>query len=218
MASSVAIHAQSLDYGQRLLASAAGMQIGECATVAVRLQETVPNTVLAMTPHPVNGFRESLDEMMGLVDTLVIPKGGGESACSAEDLTIAVELAARGSEVKIKIDENEVRALFQRSRARAVVWANRQVRHPRLGGGVLIGLQGVREIRRPEIDLVLSLNESESRAQVPIHAIGSWLFKDGMLAHACFIPNALYDRNVFVNLFLSNFIRALWAYEVVDDL
>jgi hypothetical protein len=91
----------------------------------------------------------------------------------------------------------------------ALIRLRSEVKHPQLGSGLLVTVQipfTAEEVAKE----VAWLNFLEARQWTDFPQLGCWQIHNNELAHASFVPNALYSDGLATNFALWSIARARW--------
>jgi hypothetical protein len=171
--------------------------------------------------HPESGERSVPDDMLNIVEELFRPRGQGRSAFLSSEEFSSIEswvrntpcFSAGGSEEGIAIE-----VPFGADDTSMVHLHADQV-HPTLGTGLLVTLKlrlGDPQQRLSVARVAADMNwrECEHPSQ---HQYGAWHAKDDLLAHAYFLPNAMFAPGVALDAAIGAVNRAAWADLVLND-
>ena len=178
---------------------------------------------LARREHPDHGPRVVADDMLNVVRDAFAPAGSGASEFAQAEEFREIEAIVRdgpfftagGSESGIAVEfafgNDDTSLLHMRT----------DQQHPWLGSGLLATLK-VRlpaHLRLRAADAAGYLNALEARGDYPYQSAGAWCVEheepERIIAHAHFVPNALYQSGISRDVLFSGINRALWVADVL---
>jgi len=212
LASSVYVHEQNLCWTQPLLAWVGLLQLAEARLWAAIAEETGVARA-RWSAHPVTGPRREPDELTGLVEKLVLPRGRGPSPYAGSDMEACLRFARQPPVVLATGGPEGVTAELPFGPRTSLLQLRADARHPLLGSGLLVLL--TLPVSARDGAQAVGLNSRELQAGVRTKLMGSWVPDETGLSFAAFYPSAVRREGIAVNLFLGMAQRALWAAESV---
>jgi hypothetical protein len=210
LAASVYVHREGLEWGQRHFAFVAALQAAQAHTLAQKLPELLSARPDA-SDHPEGGRREQPDEMLGLLEHVVRPRGAQESGFSEEEGAGALEEVLGPLGFAPRRDGAVTWVPFPFGDGDATLLVNPDAPHPALGRGALVRA-ALPETRGapPSVDDGLAVNERELSEHTRAHLLGSWYPDGARLVHDCFLPAACRLEGLLGNLLFGVAIRLRW--------
>ena len=230
MHSTAYIHEGNYGWLSRVLLNVAGVQL-LTASFSMILQQLFAGSEPDITPHPLNGFRETADDMVtGLADFYMpagkmpvkVAGGGFKEACrllKGFNVLALSDKAGLTAEFHFVGDNPALaRQMAGKTGVETSLYrALGDVQHVLFGHGLtsLLTLpaekpraQGLRWLNR--------MNLLESREWTGFHMLGAWLTtpdKDNSLlfGHRGFLPAFPLQPELVLNLALANGLRSKWA-------
>ena len=216
---------------ERFFSAAVLLTTVEAHAKAQQLAALVDGEVAA-SEHPISGSRPELDDLLNFADAEIVPRGQGPSAFVGPAMAAATQAPSLQS-VFANGDESGLTAelpffgdtpmMMKAALGLAgppetsLVQLLTQPRHPGYGSGMLALLklpleQPAEEIRR----LAHGLNRAEAVELTGFPQFGAWCCDPGnetTLAHAAFVPSALYDPGLISTLLFYTALRNEWAHQ-----
>ena len=212
LAASVYVHGQNLDWTHPLLAWVGLMQVAEARLWAQVADETGVARA-GWSTHPVTGPRRVPDELTGIVDKVILPRGRGPSPFVGIDMEECLRFAQRPPVVLATGGPDGVTVEVPFNRRTSLVQVRADARHPVLGSGLLVLL--TLPVTATGAAQALELNRHELEAGVRTKLMGSWVPDETGLSFAAFYPSAVRQEGLAVNLLLGMLQRARWAAETL---
>lgn len=188
-----------------LLAMAAALQVFETREVDPSFDK--------FTGHPEKGVRKEPNNIVNVIPGVVQPAGESPSRWTGQEFEEAAELANSLPPVILATSGRQgLTAEFPFGNFSSLLQIDGAQRHPVYGGGLLqlqyFPVSGKKGEDEKWIKKALELNEPYISPVPAGYGFGSYLYRDGMITHASFIPNALYVPGLLTNLLLSAMGRA----------
>ena len=228
--STVYTHRQNLEWSKRLFLKAVGLQVSYAQRMLESFSHLFSGSEPDTSPHPDNGFRPEMDELVGLIDNFYIPMGEKEAPsengafrftkenlpphllATAGDDWLTVEFPFWGDEpacVRLALGKpGVVTSLFR---------VNSTEGHPLLGKGLMIRMMlPVSYDREQGLKIAMTLNLLEATEWVKCHLNGAWCVDErSNLVFVSFFPIAGFNPGMLVNLAMSCAVRSMWAGQVL---
>jgi hypothetical protein len=225
------LHAETLDWGKRLLAGAVGAQAADAHVKAdtAPLFQGTPDT----SSHPRNGLRPEADDMLNVLQAIFVPKGAGTSPFTGPDLARAERLLSQAGVVGFA-DAAALTAEFPFTGWRpavmgrmtgepgppetALLRVDTKARHPQLGSGAFLHLALPVNIGQPEAAAIaMRLNRGEATQLADAHFLGAWCpDRPRGLAFVSFMPAAVYRPGLLDVMIMDAGLQARWAREALE--
>lgn len=188
-----------------LLAMAAALQVFET-------QEAEPSCD-KFTGHPEKGVRKEPSSIVNVIPGVVQPAGESPSRWTGQEFEEAAELANSLPPVILATSGRQgLTAEFPFGNFSSLLQIDGALQHPVYGRGLLqlqyFPVSGKKGEDEKWIKKALELNEPCISPVPAGYGFGSYLYRDGMITHVSFIPNALYVPGLLNNLLLSAMGRA----------
>lgn len=193
----------------------------------------VVSGVPAASVHPSRGERPDMDEVLDIPEKVLATEGQAPSVFSGDALAQLAELLPRLELLGFADDDTfTCEVPFTGDRPVAVVIGSGEPPetsllrvftdqpHPQLGNGALIVLTPPLSFDPDQVaTLANELNRGEAREFTDTTLLGAWCpdpTADDRVAHTTFLPNALGDPMLLVNLvLLYQSARSRWAASVM---
>jgi hypothetical protein len=231
LCASVFVHAETLDWVQRLFGLVVAMQAADAQIKGPQLAE-VFETRLAISSHPTGGLRPEADEMLRITEQVIIPRGRAASTWRGPQMEDVLALIQENPHVILATgDQDELTAEFPFLGEDVPVTVLAQAQpletslfqavttqpNPELGHGLLLILQLPLSLEATEAqEESVRLNQRELQSFTRAHFFGSWCAQGDTLAFVAFFPNAArIGGNDLQNLVISAAARAKWVAEEV---
>jgi hypothetical protein len=219
LAASLYVHDETAGWLERLAGLAAAIQAAEAHIWGMELPELLDGAS-AKSQHPQSGFRDDLDDMLNVIEKVIPPASGQDSAYHGEEMLAAVEMLQRPPCVLATGGEGGCTAEFPFGSFTSRLQLFTDQPHPRLGNGLLTLLTMP---SRPAADAAhgaaaaLGLNELELQSLTRCHFLGSWCHDEEGLTFTSFYPNFLVGcaRGCTQAFIRSSAVRAQWVTENV---
>ena len=208
--SAAMIHEEIAGWMTDLLSSFTVIQAGEAWSRAEVIAQMLDGEVDATSD------RQEPDEMLGIAETVFMPKGQGPSPWAGNDELVQICEMLNQSNCFSMGDENGLTAEFQFGDETSMMRVVTDEANPSIGSGVGMFLHlpmwGTFE---DAAAIAGALNRAEANNKAQSHLLGSWCAKtmgeNSMPAFATFIPAALHKPGLLTNLMFSAAGRAMWA-------
>lgn len=212
VATSVYAHGQNLAWASHLFTFATIMQVAE-AEINAGMMEMV-GLRQASSPHPLNGPRQQMDEMLDIFKLLIRPGGEKPSAYVGREFLELLKRLQSPPCVMANGDEGGLTAEFPFPGHTSLLRLTTKDQNPRAGNGLLARLT----LPKGEMDLAgfklaIELNEMELSTMTRCNFTGSWCVSKQGLTFVMFAPNALCVPSALTNIAISHVIRSRWVTE-----
>lgn len=204
-------HREGLEWSRRNFAFAAAFQVSQAHTLAGSLPRVVEARPDA-SAHPEVGERAEHDEMLGLLEGIVRPRGREASPWSEEDADAAFEEVLGPLGITARRDGAVRWASLPGPGGDATLVLNPAAKHPALGWGALFRVVLPKAgPEAPSVATGLAWNGDELREHTRTHLLGSWYPDDGRLAHDLFLPAAAHLDGLLGHMLFGMALRTRWA-------
>lgn len=226
----VTLHEETFEWRMKEFASFAIIQLTQAEIMmddVARMLEGTP----AHSGHPKSGRRQTADDMLQVIAEVFAPIGQQNSRFrSASEFTAAEDWVRESTEFKTFGSSEAgiaVEVPFMNDDT-VLVQLDPTIEHPRLGSGLLVTAQLrlpadlLEERTRDEATLAVavSLVQAEWKGALEGHRYGGWCARDTpagpTVAHAFFVPNALFRSGVILDLMMAELYRAVWVGELFE--
>lgn len=218
--SSATVHENVAGWMTRLLSSYAIIQLIEAEARAEQLAKLTSGNI-DMSPHPSSGERSEPDEMLSVMDTVFRPMGQRPSPWNGNQEINQIREILNSNNCFSMGDENGLTAEFPFGDATSMLRIITDEPHPAIGSGVGLFLHIPLWGTVSEASSIANaLNRAEADRQTVGHLLGSWCSKTigerSLPAFAFFIPTALHQPGLLMNLAFSMFGRAHWIGSLMN--
>lgn len=205
LSSLVAVHERIRDWMSPLISVAAMLQISVAQRVGAQIAEFMGGHS-AISEHPMNGFREEPDELVGGFSSLIESSGENPSLWRINEFQQAVDqhmqqlpsllATAGGAGLTVEFPYGEVSSLCQMKGDEP---------HPTLGNGLFIQQSfPIENLSDSEgTRLALELNSVELSQKPAGYGFGSYCYSDECIHFTGFIPNASYRSGLLPNIYFA---------------
>ena len=151
-----------------------------------------------ISAHPSNGKRNEPDDMLGILEDFVRPKGEEISLWIGEEMNELRSQINNSPKWFSMGDDTSLSAEFPYPGETSLMNFNTSEQNPRMGNGLLITIR----TRKGVVDTKTALdwNYQDHYGDKITQNIGSWSVADTGLAYVSFIPNVMFRRGATVNL------------------
>jgi hypothetical protein len=205
LASLVRVHDEIAGWINPMIGVAAALQLAEARVAAADWAREL-RAEEAVSGHPEHGRRDTPDELVNVVPSVVIPSGQSPSLWKPAEFEEAVArymqqppalmASAGGPGLTVEFPYGDMSSLCR---------MNADTRHPRYGSGLhvmqsfpLPGISQSEGIRR-----ALELNATELAYRPFGYGFGSYTFGHGMLEFVGFFPNLVHKPGLLPNIYSS---------------
>lgn len=210
LVSSVRVHEDIADWMNPLISVAAAMQAFGAKALGAALASHA-GAAIADSPHPINGFSDSHDEIMDLEADLFIPHGNQPSRWLASEFSDAVRNHMhRPPSVMASEGGPGLTVEFPFGESTSLLRMHGDQLHPFYGSGLLV-IQAFpihASTDAAGIRLALEFNSWEITSGPFGYFFGSYAFQRGMLHFVSFYPNVMYRSGLIPNLYYAAAERA----------
>jgi hypothetical protein len=212
LATSVFAHEQNLAWASRLFAFATIMQVAEAEINAGMM--AMGGLRQAASPHPSNGAREEMDDMLDIFKLLIRPEGEKPSAYVGKEFLELLKMLQQPPCVMANGDEGGLTAEYPFPGHTSLLRVTTEDQNPRAGNGLLARLTLPKgEMNLAGFKLAIELNEAELSTMTRCNFTGSWCVSKQGLTFVTFAPNALCVPSALTNIAISHVIRSRWVTE-----
>ena len=209
------IHAGNSAWMTPLLCSLAIIQLIEADSRAEVIAE-LAGGVIDTSSHPTSGERTVPDEMMTVMDVVFRPIGRRPSPWNGSSEIVQITELLKQSNCFCLSDKTGISAEFPFGASTTLMRVITSENNPVIGSGVGIFLTlPIENSIKGASMLSGALNRLEANVKAPGHLIGSWCSRGDMTAFASFIPSAMHQTGVLLNLVISASVRARWVGELL---
>ncbi|MFP6748619.1 MAG: hypothetical protein VCD66_13600, partial [Alphaproteobacteria bacterium] len=169
----------------------------------------------------LSGDREEADEMYSVLDSMFLPKGQDPSPWHGSPEHIQIRDMLNQSNCVSTGGENGLTAEFQFGEGTSMMQVITNDPNPTIGSGVGIFLHLPMWGTFEDASMIAgALNRAEANNKAPSHLVGSWCAKtkgeQSLPAFALFVPSALHQPGLLMNLVISAATRAGWAGQLLN--
>jgi hypothetical protein len=208
--SAAMIHEEIASWMTDLFSSVTVLQAGEAWSRAEAVAQLLGGDVDS------SGGRQEPDEMLNIAEAVFLPHGQDPSRWAGNDELVQICEMLNQSNCFSMGDDNGLTAEFPFGDETSMMRVLTDEPNPSIGSGVgmflHLPLWGTFE---DAAAIAGALNRAEANNKVQSHLIGSWCAKtmgeSSMPAFATFIPSALHQTGLLMNLMFSAAGRAMWA-------
>ncbi len=204
------------DWAWKVFVSSAILQPIEAQMRAPSLAkkiDAVPDT----SPHPQNGNRLEMDDMLGIVESMYVPMGEPPSRWKdSGEFEKAADFFSQGNAYATSIETGLTLELSFGEKRTSIITATSREKHPQLGHGLNIRMYlPLRYSHEEAASMACQLNQAETGPTLKQHLLGAWCSSnkgdDSTLVFTMFVPNLFYFENLLLNMLMSTAIRANWT-------
>lgn len=221
LTASMYVHSDTADWVRKCFGTVVAMQAAD-AQLKAELLAKLTGAEPATSAHPASGARPDLDEMLGILEDIVVPRGREPSVWQGDQMAALIEVVkSAGNTVLATGDESGLTAELPFQSETSLLTVSTREEHPQLGNGVLIRLR--LPVLFSEEDgprFAFELNRRELSVLTRAHFLGTWCWHDEFLHYVTFLPNVLnLGDGDLPNFIAGSYGRARWIAETIygDD-